>query len=245
VTEQPTTQNTERATGNAPASIRERAWYPVAYMFIVTAAFSTVLIGFARWTRPRVEANGRIAFERAVLTALPIEIPEDASNADLHQLFPERVLPPHHKGAPEAQRVSGSYHLVPGPNPRPPYFTAYAVPFEGRGFWNMIRGVIGLKYNAEQGRWETTGIAFYEQNETPGLGAEITTPRFRDQFRKGKLIPRAGRPLTFVPESANAGESEVNAITGATQTCTRLERIINERLAEWRKTMAKPPGAEE
>jgi Na+-transporting NADH:ubiquinone oxidoreductase subunit C len=210
-------------------SVRERAWYPVAYMFILTAAFSTVLIGFARWTRPQVEANEQIAFEKAVLRALPIDIPEGASNADLHQLFVERVKPPDASSA-------GAHRMVRGDQP-----IAYVILFGGRGFWNPIKGVIGVASD----RRTITGIAFYEQNETPGLGAEITTPRFRDQFRKGKLISGAGRPLTFVPESADAGESEVNAITGATQTCTRLERIINGRLAEWRKTMAKPSGAEE
>ena len=233
MTEQPTTRNAEHGTRNPPASIRERAWYPVAYMFIVTAAFSTVLIGFARWTRPRVEANEQIAFEKAVLQALPIDIPEGASNADLHQLFVERVKAPDDTSA-------GAYRLTKNGKA-----DAYAVPFGGRGFWNVIRGVIGLQYNAEQKNWDTTGIAFYEQNETPGLGAEIIQPRFRTQFGKGKQLSMTGQPFRFVPEGAEAGNNEVNAITGATQTCSRLERIINERLAEWREQMAKPPGARE
>lgn len=214
-------------------NIKDKAWYPIAYMFLVTAVFSTALIGFSRWTRPRVEANEQLAFEKAVLEALPIEIPGGASNADLHELFVEQVKAPDDTSA-------GAYRLT-----RDGEADAYAVPFEGRGFWNMIRGVVGLRYNAEQKNWDTTGVAFYEQNETPGLGAEIVTPRFRAQFRSSKRLSWAGQPFTFVPESADAGPQEINALTGATQTCSRLERIINERLTEWREQMAKPPGARE
>ena len=191
------------------------------------------LIGFASATRDQVEANERLAFEKAVLEALPIEVPDDTSNADLHELFVKSIERPDDTSA-------GAYRLTKDGRAH-----AYAVAFEGRGFWNVIRGVIGLRYNAEQDRWDTTGIAFYEQNETPGLGAEIIEPRFRDQFSKNKQLLLAGELFTFVPESAEAGPSEINAITGATQTCSRLERIINERLAVWREKMAKPPGAKE
>ena len=49
--------------------MRNKAWYPILYMFVITAFFSSVLIGLSRMTQERVEANERVAFERAVLNA--------------------------------------------------------------------------------------------------------------------------------------------------------------------------------
>jgi Na+-transporting NADH:ubiquinone oxidoreductase subunit C len=146
--------------------IRKQPWYPIVYMFCVTAFFSTVVIGFTR-----LKEDGRVV--------------------------------------------------------------AYAVPIEGRGFWAPIRGMIGVKAD----RKTITGIAFYEQNETPGLGAEIAKSPFRDQFR-GKEISPQDKPISMRRPGETLGKSEVHAVTGATQTSTRLEGIINASLKQWQTQMA-------
>jgi len=197
--------------------MRDKAWYPVLYMFVATAFFSSILIGLARFSRDRVEANQRLSVERAVLEALPIELPPEASSLELHRIFLERVTGP---SAPSG----GAYVLTEGDK-----VVAYAVPLEGKGYWDTIRGFIGIASD----RNTVTGISFYEQNETPGLGAEIVQPPFRNQF-VGKRIAEGDRPLGFRPAGSALGESEVHAITGATQTSTRVEKIINEDLAGWR-----------
>ena len=69
--------------------MREKKWYPVAYMFICTFVMSFMLIGFSKYTKPRVDANRQIAFERAVLSVFDIELPK--SNIELHQLFQQAV----------------------------------------------------------------------------------------------------------------------------------------------------------
>jgi len=197
--------------------MRDKIWYPVLYMFVATAFFSSILIGLARFSRDRVEANQRLSVEKAVLEALPIELPPEASSLELHRIFLERVTGP--------SAASGSaYVLTEGDK-----VVAYAVPLEGKGYWDTIRGFIGIASD----RNTVTGISFYEQNETPGLGAEIVQPPFREQF-VGKRMAEGDRPLGFLPVGSALGESEVHAITGATQTSTRVERIINEDLAGWK-----------
>ncbi len=200
-------------------SIKNRPWFSVAYMFALTAAASVMLIGLSRLTRERVEANEKLAFEKAVLACLAVAVPEGASNLDLHRLYVELVREPD-------EASHGAYRLM-----KDGAVAAFALPFEGQGFWNPIRGVIGIAADRET----VTGIAFYEQSETPGLGAEIVKPRFRKQFAAGKKLAPSEMPLAFRPETEQAGASEVNALTGATQTCSRLERMLNERLARWRE----------
>lgn len=202
-------------------SIKNRVWFPVAYMFALTAAASGMLIGLSRLTRERVEANEKLAFEKAVLAALAVPVPDGASNLDRHRLYLALVRAPD-------ETSSGAYRLMKNGS-----VTAYALPFDGQGFWSPIRGVIGIAADLES----VLGIAFYEQSETPGLGAEIIRPRFRKQFEAGKKLAPSGSPLAFKSEAEQAGPNEVNALTGATQTCLRLERMLNERLAQWRDGM--------
>ena len=197
--------------------MRDKVWYPVLYMFVATAFFSSILIGLARFSSDRVEANRRFSVEKAVLEALLVELPPKASSVELHQMFLERVTGP---SAPSG----GAYVLTEGDK-----VVAYAVPLEGKGYWDTIRGFIGI----DSDRNTVTGISFYEQNETPGLGAEIAQPPFRAQF-VGKRIAEGDQPLGFLPVGSALGESEVHAITGATKTSTRVERIINEDLVGWR-----------
>ena len=109
---------------------------------------------------------------------------------------------------------------------------AYAVPLQGPGFWAEIRGVIGIAADTRT----VTGIAFYEQNETPGLGGEIIKPSFREQFA-GKQLSIERVPLEIRLQTEQLDESSVHAITGATQTSTRLAAFMNERLEAWRTAM--------
>jgi len=191
-------------------------------MFVITAVFSSVLIGLSRMTQARVEANELVAFERAVLNALSIEGASTLSSTDVHTLYLRDVQT-------NNAASGGALQYVPGGT-----FAAYALPFEGQGFWAPIKGVIGIKPD----KTAVIGISFYEQNETPGLGAEIVKPAFCDQFQ-GKAISATGEPLSIMTkaEGMPSRTSEVEAVTGATQTSTRLERMINTAISAWRASV--------
>ena len=200
--------------------MRQKPWYPVLYMFVITAFFSSILIGFARFTQDRVEANQRIAMEQAILRSLPLPLPDKISSPEIHQLFVQKIKEP----SPDS---GGAYLLMEEGR-----IAAYALPIEGQGFWDKIKGAVGIAADLKT----LTGIAFYEQHETPGLGAEIIRPAFRSQF-VAKRIAAGDRPVVFRPGGSLLGENEVHAVTGATQTSTRLETIINSDLKRWRAAM--------
>lgn len=206
--------------------MRQTGAYPVVYMFVVTAAFSVVIIGFATMTRGRVEANARLAFERAILEALPGQYEPGLSPTEIHRRFVEQATEPD-------ASTGGAYMLR-----KDGQIVAYALPFEGRGFWDTIRGVIGIAADKRT----VTGIAFYVQTETPGLGAEIVRPAFRGQF-KGKVLAQKGKPIDMRRPGAELGENDVYAITGATQTSTRVESMINQAVQEWQTKVGGEGGA--
>ncbi len=205
--------------------MREKRWYGPLYMFIVTAVFSSIVIGFARRTEQRVEANARLALEKAVLRVLPTLYNEADSRIELHRTFVQQVSEPD-------DQTGGAYVFK-----KDSHIEAYAVPFSGEGFWSTIGGVIGVKADKKT----ITGIAFYKQNETPGLGAEIIKPAFKNQF-PGRVLAGKGPPLKMKRPGEPLGENEYHAVTGATQTSTRLEKIINDALNQWREKLQKQGG---
>lgn len=200
--------------------LRDRAWFPIIYMFVITVFLSAIIIVFGSLTRQRVADNERIAFERSVLQALPLELPARANPEQIHSIYGQKV-----KEADESS--AGALRFIEADALR-----AYALPLDGPGFWAPIKGVIGIAADQRT----ITGISFYEQNETPGLGGEIVTPQFRDQF-VGKKIAETGVPLEILPTTAMLDDNAVHAITGATQTSTRLGKFMNEQLTIWRDRM--------
>ena len=198
--------------------MKKNGWFAVVYMFCLTACLSSIIIGVSKATRERVEANQQIAFERAVVEVLPFDL---SLKKNTHKCFIDYVKP--------NELVSGACVLMDDRE-----IKGYALPIEGKGFWAPIKGVIGIAPD----RKTITGIAFYEQNETPGLGAQITTREFRSQFINKKLAD-GDKPIRIMPAGTPLKNNEVHAITGATQTSTRLEKLINEDLVEWRSQLTQ------
>lgn len=195
--------------------MKDSPLYPVAFMVLLSALFAAAVSSIAVATRDRVDAGERARFRAHVLSALGIEAPEDP--AALARVWQERI---EERAGPEgpyyAARKGGAV-------------TGYAFPFQGPGFWGAIAGILAT----DPAGTEIQGIAFTSHQETPGLGGRITEPWFRDQFRGAPLAPpeRGGKTLDFVFREPR-GPREVEAITGATQTSTRLEKFLNDFLAD-------------
>ena len=200
--------------------MKAKQWFPVLYMFIVTAIVSSVIIGMTLATRERVKANETLALEEAVLRVLPGQYTAGMSGAQIHSRFAENVSEP-------SARTGGAWAVKQNG-----IIQDYAVPLAGQGFWAPIKGVIGVASDKKT----VTGIAFYEQNETPGLGAEIAKPSWQAQF-DGKKLSGSGKALLMKRPGEPLGAHDVHAVTGATQTSIRLERIINDCIAQWRSKL--------
>ncbi|MBN1864769.1 MAG: FMN-binding protein [Victivallales bacterium] len=196
--------------------MKDKPYYPIIYMFVITAFFSSILIGLAQLTRHRVEVNEQLGFERAVVQAFP-EI-QYQDNRQIHDIFTERF---------EKDDRIGAYRYK-----KDGQLAGYAVPFEGQGFWDKIRGIIGIAADCQTIR----GVAFYEQKETPGLGARIDEDEFRRQFID-KKIEYSDEPIGIVPAARTLDDNKVHAVTGATQTSIRLEALMNRDIRAWLDAM--------
>lgn len=103
----------------------------------------------------------------------------------------------------------------------------FIIPLRGKGLWGPIWGYVSLKDDLNT----IEGTMFDHKGETPGLGAEINTSVFQDQFI-GKTI--FDEKDDFVSVNVIKGGAKpddkhgVDAISGGTITSKGLEDMIRE-----------------
>jgi Na+-transporting NADH:ubiquinone oxidoreductase subunit C len=103
----------------------------------------------------------------------------------------------------------------------------YVFPVRGRGLWGPIWGNIALKDDLVT----IAGAKFDHQGETPGLGAEINTSPFEDQFVNKKIFDKQGNFVSVkVIKGTAAGEHQVDAISGGTITSDGVSEMLETGL---------------
>jgi electron transport complex protein RnfG len=91
--------------------------------------------------------------------------------------------------------------------------------YSGDSYSGLVKISVGIK---EDGT--INGIEFLEISDTPGLGLKAKEPAFKDQYA-GK-----NKESLTVTKSGNAGDGEINAISGATITSSAVTNAVNAAL---------------
>lgn len=102
------------------------------------------------------------------------------------------------------------------------------VPISGYGLWGILYGFLALEGDANT----VTGIGFYELKETPGLGAEVTNPDWRDLWPGKKIYGNSGEVALRVVRGSGSGESQIAGLAGATLTSRGVENLIQFWMGE-------------
>lgn len=188
-------------------------FYPIIFMTVVTAFFVSILSAFSQVTKETIAFNNESELRYKILYIFDV-LPESKDPKDIEAVFNERV----------EERLAGNrniYVLMEGEKE-----VSYAVPVDGPGLWGTISGYICL--NADYSK--ITGIDFIVQSETPGLGGRISEESYKEQFRDIDISNV--KDSKFIVSSPQSG-SNVDAIAGATQTSTAVEKLINEDLNDF------------
>ena len=116
------------------------------------------------------------------------------------------------------------------------------VPVYGKGLWGPIWGYVSLIKNENAAVNEPVyntiyGVIFDHQEETPGLGAEITQPFFQLPFRGKKIFDEQGNFVSIRVIKGGADPSaphEVDAISGGTITSKGLQAMLDSCLVAYK-----------
>jgi Na+-transporting NADH:ubiquinone oxidoreductase subunit C len=100
------------------------------------------------------------------------------------------------------------------------------LPIEGMGMWGTVYGFLSMDRDGSTVR----GLTFYEQKETPGLGGEISNPKWQALW-----VGRKAYDANWVPQLAvikgQAGPPatdphHVDGLSGATITSNGITRVV-------------------
>ena len=105
--------------------------------------------------------------------------------------------------------------------------TKYILPIYGAGLWGPIWGYVALNEDKDT----VYGVYFSHAGETPGLGAEIATPKFQAQFAGKKVTENGAIGLTVAKNGkVTKPEYEVDGISGGTITSQGVDAMLKDCL---------------
>lgn len=107
-------------------------------------------------------------------------------------------------------------------------FERIILPVRGNGMWSALYGYIALESDLNT----IAEATFYEQNETPGLGDQITRPDWLAQWRGRRIYDERGEihfavAVGKVDPASLSAAYEVDALTGATVTADAVTELIH------------------
>ena len=198
--------------------MKDKRVYTLCFSAILGTVCAFLLTLGGRFTATRRAANAEAEEVRNVLSVLGARVPDRASAEELVEAFAQTV---------EKSDVGDLTVFTYGG--AGPDQVAVAVPLSGPGLWGPIKGYLALEADMTTIR----GITFHQQEETPGLGGEIASSWFRDQFRGKRIRDSSGRPGLRIRRGRGSARAanEVDGITGATMTCAKVEALLNEAIA--------------
>lgn len=90
----------------------------------------------------------------------------------------------------------------------------------GNGLWSTMYGFISLNKDLNT----ISGITFFDQKETPGLGGEVDNPNWKKQWQNKKLFNEKGELVFKV--SKGSDQFSVDGLSGATMTTKGVDNIV-------------------
>ena len=120
---------------------------------------------------------------------------------------------------------------------------AYVVPIDSRGLWGPIHGYLAFDNDGKTIR----GFTVYQHQETPGLGGEIESRWFDDNFKGKKIVNDSGTFASIkiakgaAADTVPAAEQPnfVDGISGATMTGKFLSAGFREILEAYEPFAAR------
>lgn len=96
------------------------------------------------------------------------------------------------------------------------------LPVNGYGLWGIMYGYLALEADGNT----IKGISFYELSETPGLGAEVTNPRWQALWPGKQVYDQSGEVALQVVKGTGSGQYQIDGLSGATLTTRGVDNMI-------------------
>ncbi len=203
--------------------------YTIIYATVLVVIVAVALAVVSQVLSPRQQANALLDKQKQILVALNQDIDAVANPAALYKELCQDTI------------ACGNTEVYVF---NVDSATKYVLRLHGQGLWGGIGGYLALNDDKNT----VFGINFNHESETPGLGAEIVTEKFRSQF-VGKHIKDATGAIRSIAvlkvgKSAEEGQEQVDAYAGATITSTGVNDMLATNLEEYREFLMEGKEAD-
>ncbi len=216
---------------------RQGNTYTFLYAVILVVVVAAMLAVVALWLQPAQNDNIENEKRQNILRTVKIQSTAAESKALYDKYITEQFVinSKGEKVAGDAFKINMAQEYKKNCDQRQlPVFVAntkdgikYILPLYGKGLWGPIWGYVAL----DEDKNTIYGTVFDHKSETPGLGAEITTPHFNNQFDGKTIFDHDQLVAILVKKGGNAsGPHEVDAISGGTITSRSVETMIRSYL---------------
>jgi Na+-transporting NADH:ubiquinone oxidoreductase subunit C len=191
--------------------------------FVLCAVCSVLVSVSAVMLKPLQTANRELDFKKNLLIAAGLLEGRAERQIILSEFEKIEQIPVETSGGPRTVYAARSGGAI----------THYIFPVEGKGLWSTMYGFMALSADFRS----VKGMGFYEHGETPGLGGEITNPKWLASFRGKRAYDEGLTPVLEVikgavdPDSA-AAAYRVDGLSGATLTTQGVDSMIKFWLSE-------------
>lgn len=216
--------------------------YTIVFSVVMCVLVGTILAVAATWLKPYQDKNIENKKKQSILAAIKVEVERDVAETEfdkyvkgavlldatgkvidttMKKSFDVNVLS-EYKDKKEEERV---YPLFICEKEGKKLFV---MPVAGMGLWAGVWGYVsvGEDFNT------VIGASFGHKSETPGLGAEIETSFFEDQFQGKKILDETGNfvSVRVVKPGTPKSDHNVDGISGGTFTSKGVDEMLNRCL---------------
>ena len=213
--------------------------YTIIYASVMVVIVAFLLAFVNSSLRDLQGKNVELDTKKQILSALGIREVEDAE-AKFAEVVKEDMLvaedgslKPYEgsvvTGYEEAYKEKGEAHLfvceIDGQK-------KYVIPVYGTGLWGAIWGYVALNEDKNT----VYGTYFSHASETPGLGAEIATEHFQNEFKDKNVLDGDAIGLDVVKNGKiDKPEFQVDGISGGTITSVAVGQMLKNCMGNYTK----------
>lgn len=98
----------------------------------------------------------------------------------------------------------------------------YVFPVRGMGLWSLMQGYLAVEPDLQT----VTGITFYDQAETPGLGGEVMNPKWKALWDGKQIYVDGDVALKVSKGDQSENPNGVDGLSGATITSNGVSNML-------------------
>lgn len=217
--------------------------------FILCVFFSVIVSSFAVGLRPYQKKNRELDMKKNILSAAGLNVSGESeiqkAFSKVQTLYVEipsgniLELSSNDKRLKERVKIPASEDVA-SLGYRAKYLPVYLIkeggevksivlPIVSKGLWSTMYAFMALGGDGDT----IEGLEYYRQGETPGLGAEITNPKWKALWKNKKVYRDGKVAISIVKPGRSVDKSyHIDGISGATLTVQGVDHSLKYWLGE-------------